>query len=228
MSRFLTFFGLLASVAYVIVGYALMSDRLGQLRTMQVDAVGNFLAGVFGPLALLWLILGYLQQGIELKLNTKALELQAQELQNSVTQQRELVDVSRKQFEAEMELLRFERNRIEEAYKPRFVVEGIGGSHHGTGVSVFTLPIKNVGAPISNISFEFDRQMKKIEPTNLAYWAVDQTVRLLFTFQDGKAEDSKLNLRYVDAQGKASKKEFMLIADLTGTYPSLDVVRSEH
>ena len=227
MSRLLTIFGLLASAVYTIAGYLLVADRLGQLQTMQIDAVGNFLAGVFGPLALLWLILGYLQQGIELKLNTKALELQAQELQNSVTQQRELVEVSRKQFEAEMELLRYERHRIEEAYKPRFVTEGVGGTHHGEGRSFFTLPMKNLGAPITNVSFQFDVPMQKVEPDSLSHWTGDQTIRLLFSFPEWKAADCDLTVSYTDASGKPGTKTFSITADLSGSHPSLKVVRPD-
>jgi hypothetical protein len=227
MSRLLTIFGLLTSAIYAIAGYFLVADRLGQLQTMPIDAVGNFLAGVFGPLALLWLILGYLQQGIELKLNTKALELQAQELQNSVTQQRELVEVSRKQFEAEMELLRYERHRIEEANKPRFVTEGVGGSHQGDGRSFFTLPVKNLGAPITNVSFQFSVPMQKVEPENLSHWIGDQTVRLHFSFIDWKATDCDLTVSYTDASGKSGTKMLGITADLSGSYPSLKVVRPD-
>jgi hypothetical protein len=40
------------------------------------------------PLALLWLILGYLQQGEELRLNTPALQLQQEELRRHQVEER--------------------------------------------------------------------------------------------------------------------------------------------
>jgi hypothetical protein len=55
---------------------------------MELNELGDFLAGVFGPLSLFWLILGFFQQSSELR-------LQVAELQNSVAQQRELVAVTR-------------------------------------------------------------------------------------------------------------------------------------
>lgn len=58
---------------------------------LRPNEVGDFLAGVFGPLAFLWLVFGYYQQGEELKHSVKALKLQAEELRNSVEQQREMV-----------------------------------------------------------------------------------------------------------------------------------------
>lgn len=64
-----------------------------------------------GPLALLWLILGYFQQGEELKQSTRALQLQAEELRNSVAQQQLLVAVSCEQMAAQLNTLESEQER---------------------------------------------------------------------------------------------------------------------
>lgn len=45
---------------------------------------GDFLAGLCSPIAFLWLILGYMQQGEELRQNTMALEAQLLELRQTV------------------------------------------------------------------------------------------------------------------------------------------------
>lgn len=58
------------------------------------NELGDFLAGIFAPLAFLFLYLGYKQQGWELKQNTLALNLQAQELKNSVEQQKALAEAT--------------------------------------------------------------------------------------------------------------------------------------
>ncbi len=61
---------------------------------MKFNEWGDFFAGAFAPLAFLWLVIGYFQQGEELGQNTKALEqqeralqLQVDELKQSVEQQ---------------------------------------------------------------------------------------------------------------------------------------------
>ena len=64
------------------------------------NELGDFLAGSFAPLAFLFLYLGYKQQGEELKQNTKALNLQAEELKNSVEQQKELVKIQQQELES--------------------------------------------------------------------------------------------------------------------------------
>ena len=64
-----------------------------------LNEFGDFLAGVFAPVAFFWLILGYMQQGKQLDQNTKALEQQERALQlqihgmkESVQQQKELAE----------------------------------------------------------------------------------------------------------------------------------------
>ncbi|WP_194789088.1 hypothetical protein [Pseudomonas sp. UFMG81] len=83
----LTLLWVLASA--VFFGLNLQSNKL-----MSPNEVGDFLAGFFSPIALMWLVFGYFQQGEELKLNTEAVKLQVKELNLSVEQQRELVKVT--------------------------------------------------------------------------------------------------------------------------------------
>lgn len=107
--------------------------------------MGRFFAGVFAPLAFLWLVLGYLQQGEELKLSTRALLLQADELKLSVQQQRELVEVTRQQVVSEKEAIAYEREMRERAALPHFVVAGGGGSFSGDGSTSYGISITNSG-----------------------------------------------------------------------------------
>ncbi|UUS56632.1 MULTISPECIES: hypothetical protein [unclassified Acinetobacter] len=68
----------------------------------ELNSLGDFLAGIFAPVAFLWLILGYLQQGKQLDQNTKALEqqekalqLQIEEMKNGIEQQKQLVQTQK-------------------------------------------------------------------------------------------------------------------------------------
>jgi hypothetical protein len=56
---------------------------------------GAWLAGVFAPLAFLWLVVGYHQQGEELRQNTAALKLQEEALRLQVGELRQSVDEQR-------------------------------------------------------------------------------------------------------------------------------------
>ncbi len=66
----------------------------------ELASKGDVLAGIFGPLTILWLVLGFLEQGIELRQNSEAIRLQSDELKNSVEQQKQMVDFARKDYVA--------------------------------------------------------------------------------------------------------------------------------
>jgi hypothetical protein len=116
-----------------------------RVATMKANEWGDFFAGVFAPLAFLWLVLGYLQQGEELRLSTEALRLQADELRNSVEQQRDLVEVSRQQVAAEREALDYERQERILRARPALVVTASGGSFSGGGKCTYGFTVTNTG-----------------------------------------------------------------------------------
>lgn len=57
---------------------------MNTLFGMKLNEIGDFFAGILSPLALGWLILGFLLQKAELEQNTEALQLQADELRSQV------------------------------------------------------------------------------------------------------------------------------------------------
>ncbi|WP_052535404.1 hypothetical protein [Candidatus Phaeomarinobacter ectocarpi] len=64
-------FGLSAGYAAVFV--LLVVVRWDDASGLELNELGDFLAGLFAPLALLWLVLGFFQQGEELRLQAKEL-----------------------------------------------------------------------------------------------------------------------------------------------------------
>ncbi|RYD33455.1 MAG: hypothetical protein EOP87_10950 [Verrucomicrobiaceae bacterium] len=106
---FITGFYLGLIAVYVI-------SQWGDFCDLPPNELGDFLAGAFGPVAFLWLILGYLQQGDELRQNGEALRMQAEELAKSVEQHKELVRASQEQVAVNREALRHDLNSV----LPRF------------------------------------------------------------------------------------------------------------
>jgi hypothetical protein len=100
MSRVLSTIGIVVTLAYIALLLWMFGGRLDELKSLQPNHLGDFLAGAFGPLAILWLILGFFQQGVELRENSRALDLQAEELKSSTREQRELLKILRGQLEA--------------------------------------------------------------------------------------------------------------------------------
>lgn len=87
-------------------------ERLCEFQSMQSNNLGDFLAGAFGPIALFWLILGFIQQGRELRVSSEAFVVQMQELKSSVDQQKELVGISAHQLEMARENAKLEHRRL--------------------------------------------------------------------------------------------------------------------
>jgi hypothetical protein len=94
-------FGLVTLYLVFLTIYSLifLTSYADHNKAMELNELGDFLAGSFSPLAFLFLYLGYKQQGTELKQNTNALKLQAEELKNSVEQQTELVKTAKEELD---------------------------------------------------------------------------------------------------------------------------------
>lgn len=74
------FWTLLSYFLFIIIYTICFIDYEGKNRPLSSNELGDFLAGIFAPLAFFFLYLGYRQQAEQLKQNTKALEHQAKSL----------------------------------------------------------------------------------------------------------------------------------------------------
>lgn len=92
------FWGLVGTATYLIVAGAYAYLEIDHSETMKLNEFGDFLAGYFGPVALIWIVLSFTQQ-------SKELTLQVQELRNAVEQQEAMVDLTKKQFEHNVEVV---------------------------------------------------------------------------------------------------------------------------
>lgn len=149
------FWGMLLTVTWLGAAALLLYWKRAELAAMSPNAWGDFFAGCFSPIALLWLVLGYLQQGEELKLNTRALHVQADELKQSVAQQRALVDLTRLQLDSEIEARQFERAVQARSAKPQFSVRTGKGTARENQRFGYVLWIKNLGAPVTGVQADF-------------------------------------------------------------------------
>ncbi|CAI8791684.1 DUF805 domain-containing protein [Pseudomonas jessenii] len=133
----------------------LVGGRIQTLQTMGLNEVGDFLAGAFGPLAILWLVLGFFQQGIELRQGTAALNLQASELKASVDQQKELVGISTDQLNMAKANAELENRRLASSIEPKFSMNGGFGGQSFEGLT-FRFRIFNGGHTITCFKVSID------------------------------------------------------------------------
>ena len=77
--------GVLVSVAWLVVGlgYAWGDHGWSAFWSMSPNLVGDFFAGLTAPLAFLWLLLGYMQQGEEIKETRVEIKRQADSIEQN-------------------------------------------------------------------------------------------------------------------------------------------------
>lgn len=131
----LTHAGLVLTIVWLLVLLVYWLSNRPAFWELKPNEMGDFFAGAFAPLAFLWLVLGFFQQGKELRHSGEALWLQGRELQHSVDQQRELVRVTREQFALDGSMARpilraranyFEKERWDGTDTVEFHVENHG------------------------------------------------------------------------------------------------------
>lgn len=141
MRNKLAWVGTIFTAVYLVGFTWFIFGRLPQLQTMELNSVGDFLAGAFGPIAFFWLILGFMQQGAELRVSADALRMQADELKASVQQQTALVaaqQLSLENHERSLEpflQLKYTNNHENEGdYYSGFSLTNIGSYCEGVNV----------------------------------------------------------------------------------------------
>lgn len=214
-------FGVIVTIIYVATILFLRWSSLPLLETMPLNEFGDFFAGVFGPLMLFWLILGYIQQQNELRQNTKALELQADELKRSVEQHKELVKATREQVDADLKALEIEEIRARREAHPNFSITSAGWrSKSGPKIS-FEIGLINSGKPASSVSFSTVPEIDQINPKSIVhYFNEGQTHTLKWdTEKSGDAPSQlKLIVSCKDANTNSYNKMFDLVLDENDKY----------
>jgi len=209
-------FGVIVTIIYVVAILFLRWNSLPLLETMPLNEFGDFFAGVFGPLMLFWLILGYMQQQNELRQNTKALELQADELKRSVEQHKELVKATREQVAADIKALEIEEIRARREAHPKFSITSAGWSFRSGTSTSFEIKLINSGKPAFSVSFSTVPEINQINSKSIRhYFNEGQTHTLKWdTEKSGDApQQLKLIVSCKDANTNFYNKIFDLVLD---------------
>ena len=199
----LIIFGAALSAAY-IVGHAIYLFFVqDNILAMDPNEYGDFLAGLFAPLAFLWLVLGFFQQGKELRLQVK-------ELANSVEQSRELVEVSRKQFLHDIERAEEEIKARRQASRPilRLVQDTSGVSGE---TEYYHFRLINSGPQCTNVEILDDSNATA--KSGFSWHAVlktGQTVVGKFSFTKIELQDFRVTVNFTDATGYPAWMRFLV------------------
>jgi hypothetical protein len=195
-------------------------------RPVELNAWGDFFAGFFAPLAFLWLVLGYMQQGEELRNSRDALLLQAKELKNSVEQQSELVKVQAELRDQEKERYEVEIRREKEVSLPKIALLHVNRAIGGQTVQQ-VVRLANFGAIASAVEYkttgctsEANGRTPWLEQNHpidfQLIWGTDKSVEERFAL---------IQVGYVDMHGASHTKTFEATDSLDGRLHLRDVER---
>lgn len=173
---------------------------------LKPNEVGDALAGAFAPLAFLWLVLGFFQQGAELRNSGKALWLQGEELKNSVEQQRELVAVTREQLQFESEVLEAQRVELRRNAQPIFKL-GLGRAVTSSGHQRQTFVLSNHGKPCTGVAVTFSPGTGKLAWGAIASGGTESFNK---TFSVGEATEWTVFVAYLDELLHPGKTAFVV------------------
>ena len=210
-------FGTGVSGIWILCIISFVLVRKHDAISLKLNEWGDLFAGTVAPLAFLWLILGFLQQGEELQLNTKALELQAEELSKSVEHQRQMVEISRTQMENEIEASRLERAAQRDAAKPKFVYLGGGGMFIGNECN-YDIAFQNVGNTATEIKMYIDLPSSSFGPSEKPILGRGERFDSRIKFNAPPTQPITLTISYIDFMGLHGESVFVLNRDLNDTH----------
>lgn len=195
--------GAIVSLAYILTMLAWSIAEHSNLLAMKPNEFGDLLAGIFSPLAFLWLVLGYFQQGDELRASVAALELQGEELRNSVKQQKALVEVSTKQLEAEYDARRVAEATATHQAQPRFL-SSVQTNRHSSKSRTYRFKIENTGAPCSALSIFAAGD----EQTSTPFFPFGEQTSFQIHTETDNLEDFEGYVEYTDNLGIRRRQAF--------------------
>ncbi|MBS3018549.1 hypothetical protein DJFAAGMI_01281 [Comamonas sp. PE63] len=211
MSSKRTFIGIFLTLLYLLVSciFAITSWPSGGLS---LNEFGDMLGGAFGPIAFLWLVLGYLQQGEELKANGAALEAQARELNKSVEEQRAQAEAIKKQVEqdrAYYEFLRLsaekQQRELIQSQQPILTIDTKNSSISGSVLET-TIILRNAGATCTFISAKIHTSIdiKTIEYNNI-YLETGKSIPILHLTFNNSEMTGTISIFYLDAMQRQGR-----------------------
>jgi hypothetical protein len=190
--------------------------KVEEAKRMALNEWGDFLGGLSAPIALLWLVIGYFQQGEELQLNTAALRAQQEELRRQVEETSFLAkNADRQATAAEIlaSLNKTDREKLElkERSGAQPVFWSTGGSVSGS--TIRTRIVNRRGGEVTDVSVIYKG------PYNLSLsvgrlWKSDETAELVLVQPPGTslAYPIRFGFRYTDRFNERHEKQLELMS----------------
>lgn len=143
-----TFAATCITVIYLVGLASLLIVRWEEMIKLDLNALGDFAAGVFGPLAFTWLVVGYVQQGKSIKKN-------AEDLNDSVAELKRQADTARDRLDFEREGRQQQFTIRKKRLRPIFRVKVLGYDFENQTRQI-TFEVTNSGSDVRGVKFSVE------------------------------------------------------------------------
>jgi hypothetical protein len=206
----LTIIGIVLTLLYLGAFGYFSNLHFSAFENLKPNEWADFLAGAFAPLAFLWLVLGFMQQGHELRQSAHALFLQSEELRNSVEQQRALVEATREQIEFDRDALQHAQEERQRRRLPQLRAHQSGGITSGVDITR-NIQIENYGTSCTNVIVEVDRDGNVIGSARQSELPKGGSIVVGFGLtRDININGIRVSCRFVDQENVEGNVEFLI------------------
>ncbi len=212
--------GIVVTIIYIIFIGWILKDKWSSFTELTLNEVGDFCAGVFGPITFFWVILGFVMQTKELKQSSDALKLQAQELRNSVEQQKEMVGLTKEQIERDLQHAEDLRQKQRTAAQASIVFLGCSTFQNIGGEISYDFKLRNSGASVTNVKISpIDSETYEIIPSKNNVWdsGVVITPRSTFSNDNVFPRYVPFEVSYLDAMNQPVNQKLKIT--ISGSKP---------
>lgn len=199
-------------VTLFYLGVIMAITDLSDYKNLKLNEKGDLLAGIFSPLAFLWLVYGYLQQGQELKNQVK-------EFKNSINEQIRLngiyEDEQRAKHFAAKPYLVFKATDFSIDRRP----DEIGDDENGYETIMrtycdFKISLENKGEVAKQINFTNERNVSfwkfyEINKNHKENRLIELMHHQIEELEKNNYFSMKINLQYFDQFGKEYSHKFL-------------------
>ncbi|MGO4260170.1 hypothetical protein [Lysobacter sp. TAB13] len=159
---------------------------------------GDVFAGVFSPLAFLWLLYAALAQRSELELQRAEIK------ENNETQAKQQAQMARQADALEAQAARL-RAQADAEFQPVFILDTSGASPHGT----IRIDLMNVGAAVLDVSIDADDGVllsvgsgrRQVRDLVISYWKKDESALVDLPMNGDSHHDKEFRLTYTRLDG---------------------------
>ncbi len=177
----------------MLATFVLFGEKgVNSFREMSPNEVGDLFAGIAGPLAFIWLVYGYLLQGISMRQHAKEIAQSAMALSMQAVQ------------------MEAQKKRRAIAIAPNFQLRSLGGDPISETAHEARFEIENINEGARKIQIHFEGNRYQAEPSQIDELMRGTCRNMKFSFNSNASAPISFSVNYVDIDGNYGVCRFQM------------------